>query len=87
MQVLTLVLLCSDYNDRRIVDCGDEPVMLTDRDARLFKSPTLAEFIAFSVFVDVICKVFSARRTELDTYLANISDSAMTQGGSLFSEH
>ena len=79
MQVLTLVLLCSDYNDRRIVDCGDEPVMLKYRDARLFKSPTLAEFIALNfVFGDVICEEFSAHRTELDTYLAIISDSAMT---------
>ena len=63
-------------------------VLLKDSDPRLSKTLTLAEFnIAFGVFRDVICEVFPARREELDTYLAIISDLAMTYGGALFYEY
>ena len=63
-------------------------MLLKDSDPRLSKTLTLAEFnIAFGVFRDVICEVFPARREELDTYLAIISDLAMTYGGALFYEY
>ena len=85
---LVKILLCSDFTDKRVVDCGDVSVMLKDSDPRLSKTLTLAEFIvAFGVFRDVICEVFPSRRAELDTYLAIIADLAMTYGGTLFYEY
>lgn len=48
----------------------------------------MAEFnIAFGVFRDVICEIQPERRQELDTYLAIISDLAMSYGGTLFYEY
>ncbi len=85
---LVKILLCSDFSDKRVVDCGDVSVMLKDSDPRLSKTLTLAEFIvAFGMFRDVICKVCPSRRAEMDTYLAIIADLAMTYGGTLFYEY
>ncbi|KAL1276886.1 hypothetical protein QQF64_023559 [Cirrhinus molitorella] len=85
---LVKILLSSEFNDRRIVDCGDVSVMLKDSDPRLLKTLTLAEFnVAFGVYRDVICEVYPSRRAELDTYLAVISDLALSYGGTLFYEY
>lgn len=85
---LVKILLSSELTDRRIVDCGDVSVMLKDGDPRLSQTLTLAEFnVAFGVFRDVICEVYATRRAELDSYLAIISDPAMTYGGTLFYEY
>ncbi|KAK2854563.1 hypothetical protein Q7C36_006432 [Tachysurus vachellii] len=43
--------------------------------------------VAFCVFRDVICDTYPERRAELDTYLAIISDLAMTYGRTLFYEY
>lgn len=85
---LVKILLCAETNERRIVDCGDISVILKDNDPRLTKSLTMAEFnVAFGVFRDIICEVYPDRRKELDTYLAIISDLAMSYGGTLFYEY
>ena len=86
---LVKILICaSDSSDRRLVDCGDFSVFLKDNDPRLSKSLTLAEFnVAFGVFRDTICEAFPARRQELDTYLAIISDLALSYGGTMFYEY
>ena len=86
---LVKILICaSDSSDRRLVDCGDFSVFLKDNDPRLSKSLTLAEFnVAFGVFRDTICEAFPARRQELDTYLAIISDLALSYGGTMFHEY
>lgn len=86
---LVKILLCStDSSGRRLVDCGDVAVILKECDPRLSKNVTMAEFnVAFGVFRDVICEVYPDRRTELDTYLAIISDLAMSYGGTLFYEY
>lgn len=39
---------------------------------------------AFGVYRDVICEAQQARRAELDTYLAIISDLALSYAGVLF---
>jgi len=75
-------------NGRRVVDCGDVHVELKDGDPRLSKILTFPEFVtAFGVYRDVICEVYPARRAELDTYLAIISDLALSYGGVLFYEY
>ncbi len=85
---LVKILLGPELSDGRVVDCGDVSVMLKDNDPRLSKTLTLAEFIvAFGVFRDVICYVFSSRRAKLDTYLAIIADLSLTYGGTLFYEY
>lgn len=85
---LVKILLCSELSDRRIVDCGDVSVMLKDSDPRLSKTLTLAEFnVAFGVWRDVICEVYPSHRAGLDSYLAIISDLAMTYRGTLFYEY
>lgn len=62
-------------------------VILKDSDLRLTKSLTMAEFnVAFGVFRDVICEAYPERRKELHSYLAIISDLAMSYGGTLFYE-
>ena len=83
------ILLCgSESADKRFVDCGDFSVVLKDSDPRLSKTLTLAEFnVAFGVFRDTICEIYPQRREELDTYLAIISDLALSYGGSLFYEY
>ncbi len=86
---LVKILLCGfESADKRFVDCRDFSVVLKDSDPRLSKTLTLAEFnVAFRVFRDTICEVYPQRRQELDTYLAIISDLALTYGGSLFYEY
>lgn len=85
---LVKILLCSEMSEKRVVDCGDVSVMLKDSDPRLSKMLTLAEFnVAFGVYRDVICEVYPSRRAELDTYLAIISDLALTYGGTLFYDY
>ena len=70
------------------IDCGDISVILRESDPRLSKNVTMAEFnVAFGVYRDVICEVFPERRAELDSYLAIISDLAMSYGGILFYEY
>ena len=82
---LIKILLCSEISDRRIVDCGDVSVILKESDPRLSKTLTLAEFnVAFGVYRDTICEVYPSRRAALDTYLAIISDLALSYGGTLF---
>ncbi len=55
---------------------------------RLSKSLLLAEFnVAFGVYRETICESFPNRRSELDNYLAIISDLAINYGGSLFYEY
>ncbi|XP_034546186.1 uncharacterized protein LOC117817554 [Notolabrus celidotus] len=86
---LVKILLCStETADKRFVDCGEFSVILKDSDPRLSKTLTLAEFnVAFGVFRDTLCEVYPLRRAELDTYLAIISDLALSYGGSLFYEY
>ncbi|XP_059184567.1 uncharacterized protein LOC131966552 [Centropristis striata] len=86
---LVKILLCgSESAEKRFVDCGDFSVVLKDSDPRLSKTLNLAEFnVAFGVFRDTICEVYPQRREELDTYLAIISDLALSYGGSLFYEY
>jgi len=85
---LIKILLCSEMSEKRVVDCGDVSVMLKDSDPRLSKMLTLAEFnVAFGVYRDVICEIYPSRRAELDTYLAIISDLALTYGGTLFYDY
>ena len=61
-------------------------MILKESDPRLSKTLTLAEFnVAFGVYRDTICEVYPSRRAELDTYLAIISDLALSYGGTLFS--
>ena len=49
---------------------------------------TFAEFsVAFGVYREVVCEVYPARRAELDTYLAIISDLVVSYGGTLFYEY
>lgn len=75
-------------SEKRVVDCDNVSVMLKDSDPRLSKMLTLAEFnVAFKVYEDVICKVYPSCRAELDTYLAIISDLALTYGGTLFYDY
>ena len=82
------ILCASDLADNRVVDCGGISITLKDSDPRLLKSLTLAEFtVAFGVFRDVLCERFPERRVELDTYLAIVSDLAMSYGGTLFYEY
>lgn len=48
----------------------------------------MSEFnVALSIYRDVICEVYPDHRAELDTYLAIISDLAMSYGGTLFYEY
>ena len=48
----------------------------------------MAEFnVAFGVYRDIICEVYPERRFELDTYLAILSDLAISYGGNLFYEY
>ena len=62
--------------------------MLKECDPRLSKTLTLAEFnVAFGVYRDIICEVYPSRRAELDTYLAIISDLALSYGATLFFEY
>ncbi len=85
---LVKTLLCSEGQDKCVVDCGDISVLLKDNDQWLSNCLTMPEFnVAFGVFRDVICEVYPLRRAELDTYLAIISDLAMTYGGTLFYEY
>ncbi len=83
------ILLCgAESADKRFVDCGDFSVVLKDSDPRLSKSLTLAEFnVALGIFRDTLCEVYPQCREELETYLAIISDLALTYGGSLFYEY
>lgn len=82
---LVKILLCSEGQDKRIVDCGNISVLLKDNDQRLSNCLTMPEFnVAFGVFRDVICETYPGRRAELDTYLAIISDLSITYGGTLF---
>lgn len=70
------------------MDCRDISVILKDNDPRLTKSLTMAEFnVVFGVFRDIIFEEYPDRRQELDTYLAIISDLAMSYGGTLFYEY
>lgn len=85
---LVKILLCLDFSDKRVVDCGDISVLLKDSDPRLSKTLSLAEFIvAFGIFWDIICEIHPSRRAELDTYLAIIADLTMTYGGTFFYEY
>ena len=43
--------------------------------------------VAFGVYREVLCEVYPARSAELDTYLAIISDLAVSYGGTLFYEY
>ncbi len=82
------ILQCSEGQDKRVVDCGDFSLLLKDNDQWLSNCLTMPEFnVDFGVFRDKICKDYLLRRAELDTYLAIISDLAMTYGGTLFYEY
>lgn len=85
---LVKILLCSDSQDKRLVDCGDISVLLKDNVPRLSNCLSIPEFyVAFGIYRDVICEIYPERRAELDTYLAIISDLAMSYGGTLFYEY
>ncbi|KAK2846247.1 hypothetical protein Q7C36_011101 [Tachysurus vachellii] len=85
---LVKILLGSEVQEKCMVDCGDVSVLLKDNDLRLSNRLTMPEFnVAFGVFREVICDVYPERRAGLDTYLAIISDLAMTYGGTLFYEY
>lgn len=86
---LVKILLCSaELSGRRLVDCGEVSVVLKENDCRLTRNLTMPEFnVAFGVYRDIICEIYPQRRFEFDTYLAIISDLAMSYGGNLFYEY
>ncbi len=83
------ILLCSSgVIDKRIVDCGDISIVLKECNPRLSKSLSLVQFyVAFRVLGDTICEFYQNKRSELDIYLAIISDLAFIYGGSPFYEY
>ncbi|MGH0163211.1 UNVERIFIED_CONTAM: hypothetical protein FKN15_053868 [Acipenser sinensis] len=70
INLVSILIATSEFLDHRVINCGDLSVTLKSRDPRLLKNLTLGEFVlAFSIYRDVLCSVYTHQRNELDQYL------------------